>query len=178
MGGMERDVIVFNGIRFIRYPEAKQYARRHYYQPSISYARRTAEGIGLLHQEIYKASFGPIPEGHIIHHKDGDHLNNDPSNLEAIPQSGHARHHALQEHEGRIAHLDAIRPAATAATRTPEHRARQREHGIRAYADKPYYDAVCQQCGKTFQTRSYIGPRTYCNGTCRWRAVHGWPPTR
>lgn len=33
---------------------------------------------------VYEETFGPIPEGHVIIHIDGDRYNDDPNNLEAI----------------------------------------------------------------------------------------------
>jgi hypothetical protein len=42
-----------------------------------------------IHRKIFIKHFGPIPEGFDIHHIDGNHSNNDPSNLKAV---------SLQEH--------------------------------------------------------------------------------
>ena len=51
---------------------------------------------------IWESINGPIPEGHDVHHKDRDHSNNDPSNLECMPELDHhnihdreREHHAL-----------------------------------------------------------------------------------
>lgn len=37
----------------------------------------------------------PLRKGEVVHHKDGDHLNNDPSNLEVMSQAEHMREHGL-----------------------------------------------------------------------------------
>jgi hypothetical protein len=37
-----------------------------------------------------------VPAGMVIHHLDGDKLNNDPSNLEMVSNSTHSREHALE----------------------------------------------------------------------------------
>jgi hypothetical protein len=42
-----------------------------------------------IHRKIYIKHFGAIPNGFDIHHIDGNHSNNDPSNLKAV---------SLQEH--------------------------------------------------------------------------------
>ncbi len=42
-----------------------------------------------IHRKIYIKNYGPIPEGFDIHHLDGNHQNNHPSNLKAV---------SLQEH--------------------------------------------------------------------------------
>lgn len=36
---------------------------------------------------VYEAEFGPIPEGYVIYHLDGDKDNDDPYNLEAISRA-------------------------------------------------------------------------------------------
>ena len=42
-----------------------------------------------IHRKIFIKHYGPIPQGYDIHHIDGDHSNNAPSNLKAV---------SLQEH--------------------------------------------------------------------------------
>lgn len=44
------------------------------------------------HRVVWKRHFGPIPEGYHVHHIDENGLNNDISNLVALPES---EHHAL-----------------------------------------------------------------------------------
>lgn len=56
---------------------------------------------GKLHRRIYEANFGPIPKepsgrSYHIHHKDGNHDNNDPSNLQAVTAQEHYDLHYLQ----------------------------------------------------------------------------------
>jgi hypothetical protein len=54
---------------------------------------RGSRGGGYLHQVIYVEHFGPVPEGHEVHHKDHDKANNAPQNLEAVPVLWHSDHH-------------------------------------------------------------------------------------
>lgn len=50
-----------------------------------------------LHQAVFMLHHNrPIGEGMVIHHVDGDKLNNHPSNLVELTQTQHARIHAYQ----------------------------------------------------------------------------------
>lgn len=81
---------VFNDIVFRRYPDGKHHSQRKYFICSGVFR---AKGIGSLHREIYKAHFGEIPNGFVIHHKDENTLNNSIDNLECIQDAQHRSHH-------------------------------------------------------------------------------------
>src|ERR1039458_4135071 len=87
---------------------------------------RTGE---MLHRAVYAATYGPIPKGIHIHHRDGDRLNFDVGNLEALTPGGHYRSHPPR---GWDAHGDS------------ETRARRmREVWNRAVP----HDVICGFCG-------------------------------
>src|SRR5690349_8269732 len=120
---MEIERVTFNGIEFRRYPNAKSWADRAYFVPGIHHRQH---GVGRLHEEIWKAINGPIPEGYEIHHGDGNHLNNDPSNLVCLTDEEHRewhRQHPAPLTEARLAHLARIRPNAAEWHRSDEGRA-------------------------------------------------------
>lgn len=73
-----------------------KYKNKSYHLDKDGYFVRTLEIP--LHKEVYEDNFGKIPRGFIVHHKDGNKQNNDPSNLEAIPEY----HHLKYTHTGRI----------------------------------------------------------------------------
>lgn len=51
----------------------------------------------LYHRYIYEQHNGPIPDGCVIHHIDGDIYNNDISNLQCMTNSQHSKlHHKKQ----------------------------------------------------------------------------------
>lgn len=43
----------------------------------------------MLHQYVYLNEIGPYPAGHIIHHIDGNYLNQDPTNLQPLTPAQH-----------------------------------------------------------------------------------------
>jgi hypothetical protein len=49
-----------------------------------------------IYRRLYEQAYGPIPPGYHIHHKDGDHSNNDPSNLVAVTAKEHYDIHYSQ----------------------------------------------------------------------------------
>jgi len=118
------EVIEYKGIKFRRYPESPNWADRMYYVPNGVHRGR---GVGRLHQEIWRGANGPIPEGCVVHHKDGDSLNNVLDNLDCISGEEHRAHHAAtmsdERREWLRANMDKIRPAASAWHRSEEGRA-------------------------------------------------------
>ena len=82
--------ITFNGITFRRYPDSPKSAHRNYYWPSGNYRKR---GTGALHVEIWRASYGAIPDGYLVHHRDGNPLNNEVDNLQLVTHREHAAIH-------------------------------------------------------------------------------------
>lgn len=45
------------------------------------------------HRHVWMQHYGEIPKGYVIHHKDGNKMNNDISNLELKPMPLHTREH-------------------------------------------------------------------------------------
>lgn len=50
----------------------------------------------LEHRIVWEAEHGPIPPGMVIHHRDGNKLNNTIDNLEMMTNAEHMRHHAIE----------------------------------------------------------------------------------
>jgi hypothetical protein len=55
------------------------------------------------HRRIAEAILGrPLKKGEVVHHIDGNKLNNDPANLEVLPsQSEHCKIHGFGKKKGR-----------------------------------------------------------------------------
>lgn len=50
-----------------------------------------------LHRLIYETFYGKIPEGCVIHHKDGNKLNNCVNNLQLLAESEHNKLHHINQ---------------------------------------------------------------------------------
>jgi hypothetical protein len=61
------------------------------------YYRRTDGDRELLHRDMWKLEHGSIPDGHEIHHKDGDKTNNVIENFECLLTEDHTRLHNPQQ---------------------------------------------------------------------------------
>jgi hypothetical protein len=172
------DVVVWNGSKWRRYPDARQPNRRRYYQGYLE-GRLTS-----LHRAKWEKANGAIPNGHDVHHKDGNPLNNRLSNLQLLTVAEHRR---LEGERGShstpkaIVHLASIRSKAAEWHRSPAGREWHREHAEHSLRTIPYRDCVCRSCGEPFRARN---PRAaYCSSKCYQRdnkreaklpAVCGW----
>lgn len=53
------------------------------------------------HRKVWRESYGEIPKGFHIHHKDGNKLNNSIENLELVSISEHLSNHAKKNNLGK-----------------------------------------------------------------------------
>lgn len=163
------ETIVYKGIKFRRYPDSPHRSDRVYYTPSGTHRKN---GVKRLHQEIWEDAHGPIPEGWVVHHIDGDPLNNDIDNLECLPRGPHQSQHLSERMENMDdaevkSMLDRIRPLSKAWHSTPEGKALHRElaKNLRPREKHRY---TCSYCGKEFE--AYRAQRDtgnrYCSAKC------------
>lgn len=86
------ECIEYKGEKYYRNPNAKD-SKKNYFCTSHG---KHGNKVKRLHCEIWKEHNGEIPKGYHIHHKDGDPLNNDISNLECISSSEHHQKHMAE----------------------------------------------------------------------------------
>ena len=74
------------------------------------------------YRKIYERHYGPIPKGYHIHHRDMNHENDDPLNLEALDKDVHAQKHGFLNNF--IMAQSTALERSHASRRKPENRAR------------------------------------------------------
>lgn len=161
------ETVIYRSIKFRRYPESEQLADQRYYRPHSGHIE---DGVESLHREVYKDHHGPIPDGWHVHHVDGDHSNNDPDNLEALPGKEHLELHGMEWSEERLEaqrkHLAEIRKLASEWHASPEGREWHKRHGKKTWEGRDPIVSTCKQCGSEFET--YFSDRAkYCSNACK-----------
>lgn len=164
----EVETIVFNGIKFRRYPNSKRLNDRNYYRPAANYIKA---GVGHLHREIWRAIHGEIPEGHDIHHIDENPLNNRPDNLTCLSKSEHAALHAETMPEWKRRWIakkldNNARPRAIAWHKSDEGREWHSQHAKHIAAKRVASGKKCQHCGGDFQTKNPALAK-FCSKKCK-----------
>ena len=130
---------------------------------SVSSTRRNTHKIA---RRVWEKEHGPIPEGHVIHHRDKDPFNNEIVNLECMTRFDHdsmhskANTHAQQEarrENMKVAH------AAQMEQMTPEDRTERAKKG---WEGREAGTLTCQHCGEAYDTR-HTGDTKYCSNACK-----------
>lgn len=161
------DKVIYKGIVFRRYPNAKQFSHRMYYRPHIGYCKK---GVQHLHQEIWKDANGPIPKGYEIHHKDNNPLNNDITNLECKEKSKHLKEHGVsrrgvftERHRNQL--LDASKKAIS-WHKSEEGIKWHKLNAKQCWVGRKPSLVPCAKCGKEHE--SYYPKRTpqFCSTAC------------
>lgn len=175
------ETVVYRGITFRRYPEAKNWAERNYYTPNYHHRRA---GVGRLHQEVWKDAHGPIPEGYHVHHRDHNPINNALDNLELLSIADHNAHHRETMTEERRqelrAQMDQAREYASQWHKSSEGREWHRALAFQSAEARYLVKRTCAHCGTEFEVDNIAAMRTrkparFCSNTCKtqWRKAAG-----
>lgn len=167
-----QDTIIFNGTEYTRLGQRKYYISKS----NTNEGRKGAKG---LHTDIWEYYNGrEVPKGYHIHHKDGNALNNDISNLECIPSREHLKIHAedrknnKEYQEKNFRALEKAREAAKEWHSSDEGREWHSKHGKEVFANRQPETHICAECGKEYST---IQPWSkFCCDRCGelWRRKH------
>lgn len=152
--------VIWNGDRYRRYPNSKDKAKVRYY------VKTTGKGYKTLHRDKWEFYNGPIPDGHHIHHKDGNYFNNDINNLECLSPKEHAGEHKEEFYDMRVKHMDNIRVLASEWHGSEEGIEFHRWLGKKSWEGRePEYSCTCIVCGSGF--KSFKPNSNYCDLPCR-----------
>lgn len=124
--------------------------------PNTRYKTKIINGVRYTaHRLIWEEAHGPIPEGHEIHHVNGDGTDNRLENLVCLSTSEHRLLHAKLRREGKDV-VDANTPGVTA------NRAATKKWLLNHKAEKKAYDAKWHAEHKAEKNAK----------SAKWRAEH------
>ena len=153
--------IEFNGVIYTRFPEAKQKCHRVYYSAPRK-IRPT-----FLHRAIWEFHNGQIPRGYVIHHIDGNPLNNDLENLVCLSRKHHGEEHPFSEerYTRQVEHLNEIRQKARDWHKSAEGQAWHKKHGNGgSHKSRQTYRKICKMCLSRFTSSE--ADAEYCSRNC------------
>lgn len=159
---VEREVRIYNGNRYRRYPKSRHKHHRRYFHA-------TEPRRGFLHRHVWEDTHGPIPAGFDVHHIDEDTGNNDPLNLECLPKSDHKSLHDATW-DGQQEHLAEQRVKAALWHASPEGLAWHAAHGKASWVGRETFTKSCEACGEDFQ--AYFKRAMFCGKACKQKAAY------
>ena len=123
-----------------------------------------------LHRQVWEDNFGSIPEGHQIHHKNGNTADNRLENLECLSVSAHRSHHNKQKE----IHYQKCKIGSRISERKKrvwnllkEGKTVTSENSLLFWNNRKNEGILCVICGKEFWSRSVKIKNRCCSNACR-----------
>lgn len=160
-----RETIIYRCQKYHRYPKAKTRQHRVYFWKHDKQHKAPIA----LHRQIWIDNFGKISNGFVIHHKDGNPLNNSIENLESKNRSRHAKDHMRTPERRKLSRETAkkqgtrLYEAGAKWRKTPEGIEFNRKNTLTSLF-KTERDIICGVCKKSFKSR--VHNAKYCSPTC------------
>ncbi len=125
-----------------------------FYKTQYGYHER--RGVGLLHRYIWEKMNGKIPNGYIVHHKDGNRDNNNMNNLQCMSLGDHTSLHQkgkiISEHT-----KNEMRKSSLGCTHNEDTKKR-------IFENQPYRRIIkCIETGKIYQSVNQAKRETKIN---------------
>ncbi len=121
------------------------------------------------HRIIWEEDVGPIPEGHDIHHKDGNKFNNLLSNLECLSKADHMRLHAIEGREKRSACMKKNSANVHAWLKTEKGKKFLSDKAKKQFEMRPEKEFTCEVCSEVFKSK-HTRHVKYCSDNCVMKA--------
>lgn len=155
--------VIYNGDKYHRYPESEHRHLRVYYWRHTEYKSPPTP----LHRQIWMDNNGEIPDGHVIHHADGDPFNNNISNLECLSVKEHAAEHPEMGGIHSDEHLENMIEGASDWHKSDEGREWHREQYERTKEalHKKRYTHECVVCGEEYKSNRKERTK-FCSSKC------------
>lgn len=160
--------VTFNGVEYRLMGKGKYYLS----QSTTNEGRKGAKGLHVAIWEFYNGK--EVPKGYEVHHKDGNPLNNDISNLECISRKQHFEKHreelvAYSTSEKQLRHLERIRDLTKEWHGSEEGKEWHKNHYAESLGKIEPKEYTCECCGKKFMSRG--AKVRFCCHNCeqKWR---------
>ena len=135
-----------------------EYRRAHSNRYYVPYGRwSSVPDREALHRDVWSDANGKIPEGHHVHHVNGDYDDNSIENLVCLPAKEHMRLHSPSEE---------ARTKAAEWHRSEEGRKWHSENGKQAWVGREPATVFCEVCGTEYETLVPSRSR-FCSNACK-----------
>jgi hypothetical protein len=152
--------IIYRGVKYNFF---NNYYRRHHFSKEIP---------SNLQRAVWIDHFGLIPEGHHIHHKDGNKRNNHIENLQCLDKAIHIsisiKNNKWLGSKGNLEHLESIREKSKAWHASKEGHEWHSKHGKNTWKNREKILKKCLECGNEYE--SWFSDSKYCHNRCKSRA--------
>ncbi len=122
-----------------------------------------------IHRMIWEHLYGTIPEGHQIHHKDGNKLNNSVKNLECLSKSDHMHLHATMRSQELSSRMKSRSNELHEWHRSEKGRKTMGARAKLQFENREDKSYTCQHCSRTF-TSKHTTDVKYCSDNCVMKA--------